>query len=217
MALDKLRAALAAQKSAEKSTQPIPLARAEPLENIKIFSMNKLGILKKSKTTNHYSLMPLENLKKTLEVKTEVSSSSTPNDYTNRPDLEPGVEKLKGLWKMEAGIRSIIRRSAALANLITEQDLEDDARVIREAANATIIAYDPRLKRHVERPDHKTRLAATTLRRAYHEGLPVKREISFQGDFESGDAVIARLRQSPEARRLMPELAALDDIQKTGG
>jgi hypothetical protein len=47
--------------------------------------------------------------------------------------------------------------------------------------------------------------------------LPVKREISIQGDFESGDEVIARLRRSPEARRLMPELATLDDIQKTGG
>jgi hypothetical protein len=125
----------------------------------------------------------LENLKKTLEVNAEASSSPTPNDCTNHPGLEPGVEKLKGLWKMESGIRSIIRRSAALADQLTEQDVADDARVIREAANATIIAYDPRLKRHVERPDHKTRLAATTLRRAYHEGLPVKREISIQSDF----------------------------------
>lgn len=43
MPLEKLRAALAAQKSAEKSTQPIPLARAETLENINIFEINNLG------------------------------------------------------------------------------------------------------------------------------------------------------------------------------
>ena len=135
--------------------------------------------------------MTLENLKKSLEIKTESSSSSTPNDCTIHFDLEPGVQKLKGIAKMEAGIRSIVRRSAALANIITEQDLEDDARVIREAANATTLAYDPRLKKHVERPDHKTRLAAVTLRRAYVEGLPVKREVSIQGDFESGEDVIA--------------------------
>ena len=42
MALEKLRAALAARKSAEKFTQPIPLARAEPQENNKIFEKNNL-------------------------------------------------------------------------------------------------------------------------------------------------------------------------------
>ena len=145
----------------------------------------------------------LENLKKTLEDNAEASSSPTPNDCTNNTDLEPGVEKLKGLWKMDAAIRSIMRRSAALADQLTEQDVEDDARVIREAANATIIAYDPHLRKHVERPDHKTRLAATTLRRAYHEGLPVKREISVQANFESGESVIERIKASPEAMRML--------------
>ena len=96
---------------------------------------------------------------------------------------------------------------ALLADQLTEQDVEDDARVIREAANATIIAYDPHLRKHVERPDHKTRLAATTLRRAYHEGLPVKREISLQANFESGESVIERIKASPEAMRMLGRMS----------
>ena len=43
MPLEKLTAALAARKEAEKSTQPISLARAEPQENNKIFEKNNLS------------------------------------------------------------------------------------------------------------------------------------------------------------------------------
>ena len=165
--------------------------------------------------------MSFKNLKKALENKnaenhpdtdliseTDFSedpknSASAPVTRADGPDVQAGVEKMKNLWRMEPAVRHIMRRSAALADQLTEQDVADDARVIREAANATIIAYDPHLKKHVERPDHKTRLAATTLRRAYHEGLPVKREISLQANFESGESVIERLKNSPEAMRLL--------------
>ena len=168
--------------------------------------------------------MPLEKLKKSIEQKSaennsppdlilenggevKKSSASVPNARAELPEvpgeLMPAVDKLRSIYKLEPAVRKIVKRAAALADLVTEQDLEDDARVIREAANATIIAYDPHLKKHVERPDHKTRLAATTLRRAYHEGLPVKREISIQGTFESGELVIERLKNSPEAMRLL--------------
>lgn len=164
--------------------------------------------------------MPLDKLKKSLENKipennsapdlisetdfpgNQKESAPAPVTRADGPEAQAGIEKMKNLWRMEPAVRHIMRRSAALADQLTEQDVADDARVIREAANATIIAYDPHLKKHVERPDHKTRLAATTLRRAYHEGLPVKREISVQTSFESGESVIERLKNSPEAMRL---------------
>jgi hypothetical protein len=160
--------------------------------------------------------MPLDKLKKSLENKITENNPHTdliPKNQKNQPsphdtradapEVREGIEKMKNLWRMEPAVRHIMRRSAALADQLTEQDVEDDARVIREAANATIIAYDPHQKKHVERPDHKTRLAATTLRRAYHEGLPVKREISLQGNFESGESVIERIKASPEAMRML--------------
>ena len=164
--------------------------------------------------------MPLDKLKKTLENKI-TENNPQPDLISGKPKNEPpasvmradgheiqvGVEKMKNLWRMEPAVRHIMRRSAALADQLSEQDVQDDARVIREAANATIIAYDPHLKKHVERPDHKTRLAATTLRRAYHEGLPVKREISLQANFESGESVIERIKASPEAMRMLGRMS----------
>lgn len=165
--------------------------------------------------------MSFKNLKKALENKNaenhpdtnlisetdfsedQKESAPAPVTRADGPEVQAGVEKMKNLWRMEPAVRHIMRRSAALADQLTEQDVADDARVIREAANATVMAYDPHLRKHVERPDHKTRLAATTLRRAYHEGLPVKREISIQGTFESGENVIERLKNSPEAMRLL--------------
>jgi hypothetical protein len=164
--------------------------------------------------------MPLDKLKKSLENKipennpqTDLISGKPKNEppasvmRADGPEIQEGVEKMKNLWRMEPAVRHIMRRSAALADQLTEQDVQDDARVIREAANATIIAYDPHLKKHVERPDHKTRLAATTLRRAYHEGLPVKREISVQANFESGESVIERIKASPEAMRMLGRMS----------
>jgi hypothetical protein len=46
MALEKLRSALAAKEKAENSTPPIPLARAELLENNKTLEFNELNIFK---------------------------------------------------------------------------------------------------------------------------------------------------------------------------
>jgi hypothetical protein len=130
-------------------------------------------------------------------------------------DQKPSVDKLRRVARLEPAVRKIVSRAAALADLITEQDLEDDARVIREATNATTLAYDPHLQKHVERPDHKTRLAATTLRRAYHEGLPVKREISVNGTFESFETVLDRLKQSPEAQRMLAGMGMNLGVQKS--
>jgi hypothetical protein len=63
MALEKLRSALAAKEKAENSTPPIPLARAELIENNKTLELNELNIFKEismpstDNFQNHQSLL----------------------------------------------------------------------------------------------------------------------------------------------------------------
>src|SRR5215467_13021665 len=59
---------------------------------------------------------------------------------------------------------------------MTDKDIEADLKVLRDAKKACHHVYDTKKKRLVKVPDHKTRLAATTLSRAYHEGRPVERK-----------------------------------------
>ena len=61
---------------------------------------------------------------------------------------------------------------------MTGEDVEADLKVLRQAKKAYHHVYDTKTKRLKKVPDHKTRLAATTLSRAYHEGRPVERSIS---------------------------------------
>jgi hypothetical protein len=63
------------------------------------------------------------------------------------------------------------------ADLTTGEDVEDDLCVLSEAKNAVHYIYDQKQKCLVPVPEHKTRLEATTLSRAYHEGRPVERFI----------------------------------------
>jgi hypothetical protein len=59
------------------------------------------------------------------------------------------------------------------------------------------ILYKPvKLLRVEVVPEHKTRLAATTLSRAYHEGKPLEKSISLHGDVEDFAEMIERLQQS---------------------
>ena len=132
--------------------------------------------------------------------------------------------------KHNSKLRQVVRKAAVLADLCTGEDLETDARVIREACDATHRVFDIEAKHTVMVPDHKTRLAATTLRRAYVEGTPVKREVKIIQDFRSTDDVLADFRQSPEGMRTLRALSGLgagmeidgeivppEDIQETGG
>jgi cell division septum initiation protein DivIVA len=124
----------------------------------------------------------------------------SPTDRDSRACATQAAEKkLSALMKNEPAVRKIIRKAAVLADLITEEDIEDDARVIREATKATLHIFDKDANVMREFPDHKTRLAAATLRRAYHEGLPVKRSVTLTGDFQSAEQLIERLQTSPEA------------------
>jgi Zn-dependent M32 family carboxypeptidase len=125
---------------------------------------------------------------------TDIEDHVTPADK--------GVQKLAKAMKEVSVIRKVVRASARLADFITQEDREDCARVIREAKQATMRVYSKEKGDLIEIPDHKTRLAATTLELAYIEGTPVKRSVEVKADFESADVLIERLRSSPEAMRM---------------
>jgi hypothetical protein len=106
----------------------------------------------------------------------------------------------------------VIKKAAQIADLMTGEDVEEDLRVLREAKHATHHIYDTKLQRLVPVSDHKTRLAATTLSRAYHEGKPIERSITAHGDFDDLAEMQRRLQGSPEVKRCLP-----DSLQKAVG
>ena len=116
---------------------------------------------------------------------------------------EKGAQKLAKAMKEVSAIRKVVRASARLADFISQEDREDCARVIREAKQATMRVYSKEKGDLIVIPDHKTRLAATTLELAYIEGTPVKRSVEIKAEFESADMLIERLRSSPEAMRMI--------------
>jgi phosphoribosylformylglycinamidine (FGAM) synthase-like enzyme len=79
---------------------------------------------------------------------------------------------------------------------MTGEDVEADLKVLRDARKACHHVYDTRKKKLVRVPDHKTRLAATTLSRAYHEGKPIERSVSAHADVKDFPALLEQLRQS---------------------
>ena len=73
-----------------------------------------------------------------------------------------------------------------------------DLKMLRDAKKVCHHVYDTKKKKLVKVPDHKTRLAATTLSRAYHEGKPVERAVTAHGDIKDWPAMLAALaKESP--------------------
>ena len=107
-----------------------------------------------------------------------------------------------------AAVAKVMKKASILADFITEQDREKSMQVVREAKNAMMHVYDQATKCLVERPDHKTRLAAVALERGYDEGLPVERVLQGQVEMESMDVTLARLRGSPEAMKVIAGMKA---------
>jgi hypothetical protein len=70
---------------------------------------------------------------------------------------------------LSASLAKVVKKAAQIADLMTGEDVEADLKVLRDAKKATHHIYDTKKKKLVKVPDHKTRLAATTLSRAYHE------------------------------------------------
>jgi hypothetical protein len=106
-------------------------------------------------------------------------------------------------------VAKVYKKAAQIADLMTGEDVEADLRVLRQAKKAYHHVYDTKTKRLKKVPDHKTRLAATTLSRAYHEGKPVERSITATGKFEDLLELQERVSQSPTFKQLT------DSSQKT--
>jgi hypothetical protein len=100
--------------------------------------------------------------------------------------------------EIRASLAKVIRRAKSIAELLTEDDQEENLRVIREAKNACHVYITKKGEVHV--PDHKTRLAAVALDLAYSEGKPVEKSITVSGDFEDLQSLLEAMKQSPAAQ-----------------
>jgi hypothetical protein len=96
-------------------------------------------------------------------------------------------------------VAKVYKKAAQIADLMSGEDIEADLKVLRDAKKATHHVYDTKKKKLVKIPDHKTRLAATTLSRAYHEGKPVERSVTLHGDADDFATMLEKARNSPAA------------------
>ena len=87
------------------------------------------------------------------------------------------------------------------------------SKVLRDAKKACYHVYDMKKKKLVKVPDHKTRLAATTLSKAYHEGKPIERTISVSGDFEDLQSLLEAMKQWPAAQASLQKRVEGKEIQ----
>ena len=122
-------------------------------------------------------------------------------DHVKNPDKKP---RARGKEKTQVSqyVAKVYKKAAQIADLMTGKDVEDDLRVLRQAKKATHHVYDTKKKKLVKVPDHKTRLAATTLSRAYHEGKPIERSIAAHGDVSDFPDLLRRLQQSEAAKAI---------------
>lgn len=131
--------------------------------------------------------------------------------------LAQSEAKLEGVMKLEPAVKRVVRASARLADLITDEDRAENMRVIRDAKKASTRHWDQGEKKWVIIPDNKTQLAATTLQLAYDEGTPVKRSITITSDFRSAEEIVRAINASPEASRAMAALSGLGLSLEAGG
>ena len=122
----------------------------------------------------------------------------------NRPNRGSRARKE---WR--GSLAKVMKKAESIAELLTENDQQENLRVIREAKLATHRVYDFELKKGIDVPDHKTRLAATMLDLAYREGKPVERQISAHANANDFPELLRRLQHS-EAYK-----AIEDSSQKT--
>ena len=129
------------------------------------------------------------------------------------------AEKPRARGKEESQIpqyvAKVYKKAAQIAYLMTGEDIEADLKVLRDAKKATHHVYDTKTKKLKRVPDHKTRLAATTLSRAYHEGKPVERSIAVTADAEDFPALVAKLNASPAFQAKISEQKTLEGEQST--
>ena len=80
-----------------------------------------------------------------------------------------GKPRARGKEKTQVSryVAKVYKKAAQIADLMTGEDVETDLKVLRDAKKACHHVYDTRKKRLVKVPDHKARLAATTLSRLW--------------------------------------------------
>jgi hypothetical protein len=125
-----------------------------------------------------------------------------PKDQNQEKEVKKPVEALARAESppkihVSKALAKVYKKAAQIADLMTGEDVEADLKVLRDAKKACHQVYDTKKKKLVKVPDHKTRLAATTLSRAYHEGKPIERKEVLTGDIESFPDLVARLKNSP--------------------
>jgi hypothetical protein len=136
---------------------------------------------------------PSESEKTPCYVATKIKSKNRPNRGS----------RARKAWR--GSLAKVIKKTASIAELLTEDDQQENLRVIREAKSATHRVFNFETKKTEEVPDHKTRLAAITLELAYTEGRPVERQMSVSGKFEDLAALQERLKHSPAFQQIMAE------------
>jgi len=135
----------------------------------------------------------------------------------DQTEVSRAEKKLRETITAEPAVRKVVRAAARLADFITPEDRAENARVIREAKRAMHRVYSKEKKDLIEVPDHKIRLAATTLELAYDEGTPVKRSVTITSNFRSAEEIVQAITSSPEASRALAALSGLGLSLETGG
>src|SRR5262245_13509339 len=125
---------------------------------------------------------------------------SNVNESIKASNLKKSGEKsrarVKEASQVPQYVAKVYKKAAQIADLMTGEDVEADLKVLRDAKKAYHHVYDTKKKKLVKVPDHKTRLAATTLSRAYHEGKPIERKEVLTADLLTFEEKLRRLQQS---------------------
>ena len=107
-------------------------------------------------------------------------------------------------------LAKVIKKAISISELLTEEDQEENLRVIREAKQATHKIFDPVTKTLIDVPDTKSRLAGVALDLAYREGRPVERQIKVNTNFDDFSELLKKFRSSPEAMRSWNEKETME-------
>jgi hypothetical protein len=124
--------------------------------------------------------------------------------HLTQPKNPGETHRARGKEKSQVSqyVAKVYKKAAQIADLMTGEDVEADLKVLRDAKKACHHVYDTKKKKLVKVPDHKTRLAATTLSRAYHEGKPIERKEVLHGDVNDFPSLLAKLNASPAFQAL---------------
>jgi hypothetical protein len=128
--------------------------------------------------------------------------------HKSRKRASPGSRARK---EIRGSLAKIMKKVVSINELLTEHDLQENLRVIRQAKRATHRIYDGEQKRLIEVPDHKTRLAAVMLDLAYREGKPVERQLTASVKFEDLETLQSRVSQSPTFKQITSQKTVLGE------